>query len=53
MLDTHIAVEKQVWCSTPILERELAVQEMKFSLIELREPLHLTSLEKLSSTLIN
>jgi hypothetical protein len=46
-------MEKQVRYSTVIREIELAIQEMKFSLIQLQESLDLTGIGKLSSTLIN
>jgi hypothetical protein len=47
------AVERQARYSTAIREIELAILEMKFSLVQLHESLDLTSVGKLSSTLIN
>jgi hypothetical protein len=51
--DLRHAVERQARYSTAIREIELAILEMKFSLVELQESLDLTSVGKLSSTLIN
>jgi hypothetical protein len=51
--DTQVAIEKQVRYSTAIREIEMAMLEMKFSLIQLQESLDLTSVGKLSSNLIN
>jgi hypothetical protein len=53
LFDIRFALEKQVKYSTAIREIELFMMEMKFSLIQLQESLDLTSVGKLSSTLIN
>jgi hypothetical protein len=53
LLDVRYALEKQAKYSTAIREIELFMMEMKFSLIQLQESLDLTSVGKLSSTLIN
>jgi hypothetical protein len=51
--DIQAAIEKQVRYSAAIREIVMAILEMKFSLTQLQESLHLTSLGKLSSVLIN
>jgi hypothetical protein len=51
--DLRHAVERQARYSTAIREIELAILEMKFSLVQLQGSLDLTSVGKLSSTLIN
>jgi hypothetical protein len=53
LVDVHYALKKQAKYSTAIREIELFMMEMKFSLIQLQESLDLTSVGKLSSTLIN
>ena len=53
LFDVRFALEKQTRYSTAIREIELFMMEMKFSLIQLQESLDLTSVGKLSSTLIN
>jgi hypothetical protein len=53
LLDVRYALEKQAKYSTAIREIELFMMEMKFSLTQLQESLDLTSVGKLSSTLIN
>jgi hypothetical protein len=50
---TQAAIERQTRYSAGIHEIEMALLEMKFSLIQLQESLDLTSVRKLSSTLIN
>jgi hypothetical protein len=52
-MDTQKMLEKQMRYSAAIREIELAIFEVKFSLAQLQESLDLTSLGKLSSTLIN
>jgi hypothetical protein len=47
------AIERQTRYSAAIREIETALLEMKFSLVQLQESLDLTSVGKLSSTLIN
>jgi hypothetical protein len=55
LIDVRFALEKQTTrkYSTAIREIELFMMEMKFSLVQLQESLNLTSMGKLSSTLIN
>jgi hypothetical protein len=53
LTDLQFAVEKQARYSTAIREIELAILELKFSLVQLQESLDLTSVGKLSSNLIN
>jgi hypothetical protein len=53
LIDVRFAIEKQAKYSTAIREIELFMFELKFSLIQLQESLDLTSVGKLSSTLIN
>ena len=53
LVDTQKILEKLMRYSAAIREIELAIFEAKFSLTQLQESLDLTSLEKLSSTLIN
>jgi len=53
LVDTQKMLEKQICYSAAIREIELALIEVKFSLAQLQESLDLTSLGKLSSTLIN
>ncbi|PNF38200.1 hypothetical protein B7P43_G13468 [Cryptotermes secundus] len=48
-----LGLRSQTKYSTAIREIELFMMEMKFSLIQLQEPLELTRVGKLSSTLIN
>ena len=51
--DTQKMLEKQMRYSAAIREIGSAIFEMKFSLAQLQESLDVTSLGKLSSTLIN
>jgi hypothetical protein len=53
LIDVRFVLEKQTKYSPAIREIELCMMEMKFSLIQLQESLDLTSVGKLSSTLIN
>jgi hypothetical protein len=53
LIDVRSVLEKQIKYSTAIREIELFMMEMKFSLIQVQESLDLTSVGKLSSTLIN
>jgi hypothetical protein len=53
IIDIRFAIEKQAKYSIAIREIELFMIEMKFSLVQLQESLDLTSMGKLSSTLIN
>jgi hypothetical protein len=53
LIDVCFAIEKQARYSSLIREIELFMFELKFSLVQLQESLDLTSVGKLSSTLIN
>jgi hypothetical protein len=53
LIDVKIATRKQATYSMAIREIQLAILEMKFSLVQLQESLDLMSVGKLSSTLIN
>jgi len=53
LLDTQAAIEKQARYSAAIREIEMAILELKFSMTRIKESLDVTSLEKLSSVLIN
>jgi hypothetical protein len=53
LTDLRFAVEKQARYSAAIREIELAILVLKFSLVQLQESLDLTSVGKLSSSLIN
>jgi septal ring factor EnvC (AmiA/AmiB activator) len=53
LLDTQATIEKQVRYSAAIREIEMAILELKFSLMQLQESLDVTSSGKLSSVLIN
>jgi septal ring factor EnvC (AmiA/AmiB activator) len=51
--DTQAALEKQARFSAAIREIEMAILELKFSVLQLLEALHVTSMGQLSSVLIN
>jgi len=51
--DTQAALEKQARYSAAIREIEMAILELRFSVIQLQESLDVTSLGQLSSVLIN
>jgi hypothetical protein len=53
LIDVRIALEKRTKYSTAIRDIELFMMEIKFSLVQLQESLNLTSVGKLSSTLIS
>ena len=53
LLDTQVALEKQAWYSAAIKEIEMAILELKFSVMQLQELLDVTSMSQLSSVLIN
>jgi hypothetical protein len=52
MIVAKIGIKKQATYSMAIRELELAILEIKFSLMQLQEPSDLTSMGKPSSTLI-
>ena len=52
-MDTQVALEKQAWYSAAIKEIEMAILELKFSVMQLQELLDVTSMSQLSSVLIN
>lgn len=53
LLDTQAAIVKQAKYSAAIREIEMAILELKLSIIQLQEALDVTSLGQLSSVLIN
>jgi len=53
LLDTQVALEKQAKYSTAIREIEMAILELKLSIMQLQEALDVTSLGQLSSVLLN
>ena len=53
LLDTQEALERQAQYSAVIQEIEMAILELKFSIVQLQESLDVTSLGQLSSVLIN
>ena len=53
LLDTQAAIEKQTRYSAAVREIEMAILELKSSIIRLQEALDITSLGQLSSVLIN
>ena len=53
LLDTQEAINKQARYSAAIREIEMAILEIKFSMIHLQESLDVTSIGKLRSVLIN
>jgi len=53
LLDTQVAMEKQVRYSVAIREIEMAILDLRFSITQLHESLDVTSNGKLSSVLIN
>jgi hypothetical protein len=53
LIDTQNAIGKQIKYSAAIREIEMAILELKFSMMQLQESLDVTSNGKLSSVLIN
>jgi len=53
LLDTQVAMEKQMRYSAAIREIEMAILDLRFSITQLHESLDVTSNGKLSSVLIN
>jgi len=53
LLDTQVAMEKQMRNSAAIREIVMAISDLRFSITQLHESLDVTSKGKLSSVLIN
>jgi hypothetical protein len=53
LLDTQVAMEKQMRYSAAIREIEMVILDLRFSITQLHKSLDVTSNEKLSSVLIN
>ena len=53
LIDTQAALEKQAKYSAAIREIEMAILELKLSVIQLQEAIDVTSLGQLSSVLIH
>jgi hypothetical protein len=53
LLDTQAALKKQMRYSAAIREIEMAIIELKFSIVQLQEAIDVTSIGQLSSVLIN